>query len=138
MLCHFSYNHLSYKSFFLHTICPTHHFSYTSFVLQDGENFICPSHHLSYTSFVLHIICPKHNSSYTSFVLHFICTLHYVSYSEGIKLFFSNVQKLNLISFNMLNNMLSSRFILGKISFRQFMSRSVRLGWATRPSAAVS
>ena len=41
----------------------------------------CPTHHLSYTTFVLHIICPTHHTSYTSYVLHIIYCTHHLSYT---------------------------------------------------------
>ena len=72
-------------SFFLHIICPTHHF-----ILQRGDNIICPALNLSYTPFVLHTIFPTphlyftNNLSHTSFVLHNICPTHHWSYTSFV------------------------------------------------------
>ena len=104
-------------------ICPTHHLSYTV-----GENFICPTHH----AFVLHIICSTerryHRLFSTSIVLftsivlrrerNIICPTivlqKYNDFPEMDNIICSIVmfKKLNLISFNMFNNMLSSHLIL--------------------------
>ena len=69
-----------------YVFCPTHHLSWRSFVQQAGKtafvlHTICSTHHLSYTTFVLHIICPTHHTSYTSYVLHIIYCTHHLSYT---------------------------------------------------------
>ena len=109
-------------------ICPTHHLSYTV-----GENFICPTHHAFVLhAFVLHIICfterRYHCLFYTSIILftsivlrrerNIICPTivlqRYNDFPEMDNIICSIVmfKKLNLISFYMFNNMLSSHLIL--------------------------
>ena len=109
-------NHLS-----LHIICPTHYLSYTSIVLQRGNNIICPTLHFSHTVIVLyvHINCPKERNIICP---KFNCTLFVLQRGNNMirptndNIFCSIVlfKKLNLISFNMINNMLSSNLILGQ------------------------
>ena len=111
------------QSFVLHIICPIR-WGKTSFVLHIM--------HLSYGSFVLHIICSTerryHRLFYTSIVLftsivlrrerNIICPTivlqKYNDFPEMDNIICTIVmfKKLNLISFNMFNNMLSSHLIL--------------------------
>ena len=71
-------------------ICPTHHLSYISFVIQKPEKYhlsytLFVLHRLSYTSFVLQrgdkYLFPKLHLFYTSFVLHIICSTPHLSYT---------------------------------------------------------